>query len=426
MQAAVRSYKTMGVTLVGASVIAVSPMAPPLPDIHLPALNVSSVAVKLSALSNPFEQWAQLVQATLSNVGQLGQTVNANPAPILGQVVTNQVASAQVLAQVAQLFGQGFVQQLAATPGELQAAFQQLASGDIPDGLNAALNAVTGPVLAPLINVFLFSPLGAELTNVLQQPFANLSAAVNVLTNTGNLLPIILAPFNIAQNLTDAVSVSAQAMVTAVNQGNMAAFASAIIGLAPALVGAIINGSPLVPASEGEGLLGPQGPLAGILTMAQLVAKAITPATTAASSFAVNELPATSAKLVTLNAASPTKAVGALALTKIAAIAAPAAAAKTVTVDPASPAKDVNAVGTTATSGAVMSEASAATGTTKPSRLNPTKNVSDGIRKASKHAGDGSTNVAAGTGAKSSSTSTSNSKSSAGGSNGGGKHRASK
>jgi uncharacterized membrane protein YgcG len=414
MQAAVRSYKTMGVTLVGASVIAVSPMAPPLPHLHLPALDVSSVAVKLSALSNPIEQWAQLLQTTLSNVGQLGQAVVANPAPVLGQVVTNQVASAQVLAQVVEGLGQGFVQQLVATPGELQAAFQQLASGDIPGGLNAVLSAVTGPVLVPLLNVFLFSPLGAELTNVLQQPFANLSAAVNVLTNTNNLLPIILSPFNIAQNMTDAVSVSAQAMVAAVNQENIAAFASAIIGLAPALVGAIINGSPLAPASEGEGLLGPEGPLAGILTLAQLVAKAITPATTVAASFAANALPAASAKLVTLDVASPTTDVGALALTKVAATAAPAAATGTEigkVVRQHSPTTDSGTTGTSAT---------------KPSRPNPTKDVTDGIRTASKHDGDGSTNAAAGHGAKSSSTRTGGSKSSAGGSNGGGKHRADK
>jgi uncharacterized membrane protein YgcG len=402
MQAAVRSYKTMGVALVGASVIAVSPMAPPLPHVHLPALDVSSVAVKLSALSNPIEQWVQLLQTTWSNVGQLGQTVLANPAPVLGQVVTNQVASAQVLAQVVEALGQGVVQQLVATPGELQAAFQQLASGDIPGGLNAVLNAVTGPVLAPLINVFLFSPLGAELTNVLQQPFANLSAAVNVLTNTNNLLPVILSPFNIAQDMTDAVSVGAQAMVAAVNQRNVGAFASAIVGFVPALVGAIINGSPLDPASAGDGLLGPDGPLAGIMTMVQLVAKAIAPATTVAASFAANALPAASAKLVTLDASSPTTA---LALTKTAATAAPGTEIGKVVRQH----RPTAAPGTTGTSA------------TKPSRLNPT-----GIRTASKHDSGGSTNAAAGHGVKSSSTSTGGSKSSAGGSNGGGKHRANK
>jgi hypothetical protein len=441
MQAAVRSYKTMGVALVGASVVAVSPMAPPLPHVQVPALNVSSVAVELSALSNPITQWAQMVQTTLSNIEQLGQTAIANPAPILGQVVTNQVASAQVLAQVAQAFGQGFVEELGNTPGEFQAAFQQIDSGDITNGLVSLFNAATGPVLVPVLNIFLFSSLGTELMGVLQKPFDNLAAAANVLTTTNNLLPLLLSPLNLVQSLADVVGPRAEAMVAAVQQKDPEAFANAIIGLAPALVGAFINGDPTYLPSQGAGLFGPGGPLAAIQTLAQQVAKAITPATTAKSFVAANELPAASAKLVTLDAASPAKNVGALALTKIAAIAAPAAAAKTVTVDPALPAKDVNAVATTATSGAATSEASAATGTavgaqaepgktgttaTKPSRVNPAKDISDGIRKALKHVGDGSTNAAAGIGAKSSSTSTGNSKSSAGRSNGGGKHRANK
>jgi hypothetical protein len=448
MQAAVRSYTTMGIALVGASVVAVSPMAPPLPHVQTPVLNVSSVAVELSALSNPIAQWTQLVQTALSNVGQLGETVAASPAPILGQVVTNQVASAQVLAQFALAFGQGFVQELGNTPGEFQAAIQQIASGDITNGLVALFNAATGPVTVPLLNVILFSSLGNELAGVLQKPFANLSAAVNVLTTPFNVLPLVLTPLNLVQNLIDVVGPRAEAMAAAVKQGDPAAFANAIIGLAPALMGAIVNGDPTLPPSQGAGLLGPFGPVAAVLTLAQQVANAIKPTTTVASSLAANELPATSAKLVTLDGASPAKNVGALALTKIAAIATAEASAKTVTVDPASPAKDVNAVAPTAIGAAATPEASAAAGTavgaqasdqdqasaklktgtsaTKPSRVNPAKDVSDGIRKALKHVGDGSTNTAAGIGAKSSRTSTGNSKSSAGGSNGGGKHRADK
>ena len=390
MQAAVRSYKTMGVALVGASVVAVSPMAPPLPHVHVPALNVSSAAVELSALTNPITQWGQMVQTTVNNLLQLGLTVNANPAPILGQVVTNQVASAQVLAQVAQAFGEGALQELGNTPGEFQAAFQQIASGDVTNGLVSLFNAATGPALVPLLNIFLFSPLGNDVMGVVAKPFDNLAAAVNVLTSNDNLVPLLLTPLNLVQNLIDVVGTRAEAMVAAVQQKDPEAFANAIIGLAPALVSAVINGDPTLPAYQGNGLLGPSGTLAAIQTLAQQVANAINPAKTLASSFAANELPAASAKLVSLDAASPAKAVGALALT--------------------------------ATSGAAAT-AAAATTATKPSRLNPTKGVSDGIRKASKHAGDGSTTAAAGTGAKSSSTSTGGSNSKAGGSNGGGKHR---
>jgi hypothetical protein len=398
MQAAVRSYKTMGVAIVGASVVAVSPMAPPLPHIQMPALNVSSVAVELSALSNPITQWGQMVQTTVSNLLQLAQTENANAFPILGQVVTNQAASAQVLAQVAQAFGEGALQELGNTPGEFQAAYQQLASGDITNGLVSLFNAATGPVLVPILNMFLFSSLGTELTGVVAKPFDNLAAAVDVLTTPNNLLPLILTPLNLVQNVIDAVGTRAEAVVAAVQQKDPEAFANALIGLAPALIGAVINGDPTLPAYQGNGLLGPSGTVAAIQTLAQQIANAIAPAKTLTSSLAVNELPTTSAKLVALNVASPAKAVGALAPTKIAA---PAATATTVTT----------ATVTTAAT---------------PSRLHPAKGVSDGIRKASKHAADGSTTAAAGTGVKSSSTGTAGSKSNAGGSNGGGKHRASK
>jgi hypothetical protein len=51
MQKAVRSYLTAGVGLAGASVIALSPVAPPLPDVQVPALPdvVHTRALQLAA-----------------------------------------------------------------------------------------------------------------------------------------------------------------------------------------------------------------------------------------------------------------------------------------------------------------------------------------------------------------------------------------
>ncbi len=53
MHAAIRPYATGGIALVGASVIAVSPIAPPLPDIHLPnpAHVVASVELAAATLA---------------------------------------------------------------------------------------------------------------------------------------------------------------------------------------------------------------------------------------------------------------------------------------------------------------------------------------------------------------------------------------
>ncbi len=60
MNAAVRPYATAGVALVGASVIAISPLAPPMPDLQAVQRSVSSVGVELSAAVNPIENWIQV------------------------------------------------------------------------------------------------------------------------------------------------------------------------------------------------------------------------------------------------------------------------------------------------------------------------------------------------------------------------------
>src|SRR5689334_13873463 len=101
MEVAVRSYFATGVALVGAGVIAVSPVVPK-PDVELPALPAvhASVPVELTALENPLELVAQLVQQSLANVNALGNRILADPAPIL----TNQVANAGDLASDFQQF----------------------------------------------------------------------------------------------------------------------------------------------------------------------------------------------------------------------------------------------------------------------------------------------------------------------------------
>ncbi len=81
MNAAVRPYATAGVALVGASVIAISPLAPPMPDAHALQRSVSSVSVELSAAINPIENWVQVFQKSAANLGALGQQFAADPAP---------------------------------------------------------------------------------------------------------------------------------------------------------------------------------------------------------------------------------------------------------------------------------------------------------------------------------------------------------
>jgi hypothetical protein len=73
MHTAVRSHATAGVALVGASVIAVTPVAAPLPEVHIPSLRAP---VELSALTDPIAELESVIQTAGANVGGgLGSTL---------------------------------------------------------------------------------------------------------------------------------------------------------------------------------------------------------------------------------------------------------------------------------------------------------------------------------------------------------------
>jgi hypothetical protein len=455
MQAAVRSYKTMGVALVGAGVVAVSPLAPPMPHVQAVERAVSSAGVELDALVNPIEAWVQVLQAAGANLGTLTQAIIDNPTPILSQVIANQTANAEAFNAGAQAQIQQIQNILQTAPILLQKAQVALQAGNLVNNTSTvgsdpgALNIVNDQIVSPILVAATL--IGTDALLPLANMAQNFANALNTLQaenppyDAAFLTAVIPSVLPVASAF-NALAQTTQDVVNGVGAGNVAAAVNALVNAPATLVGAVLNGYGEVAGSPGAGILTPwtdlygefgSGPIGSLNELRELIAQAIGAPVPATASYAVTppaavnaiasvptaskiaKLPATSANLVTLDAASPAKDVGALALKKIAAIAAPAAAAKTVTVDLASSAKDVSAVAPTATSAAATSDASAVTIATKPSRLNPTKDVSAGTGKALK-------NAAAGTGANSSSTSTGGSKSSAGGSNGGGRHRANK
>ena len=66
MQAGVRPYLTAGVALVGASVIAVTPVAAPPRDIHLPPVHLSAAIENPATVFAPALTAAQTLIATQS------------------------------------------------------------------------------------------------------------------------------------------------------------------------------------------------------------------------------------------------------------------------------------------------------------------------------------------------------------------------
>lgn len=205
MQLASRSYLAAGVALVGASAIAVSPMAPSVPTlspVHMPVALTAGV-------DNPLTVFEPAFAATQTMISNIIERQTTNPAPIAKQLVENAVAGYQValstppawqIAKVladAVIAAQNFGPNLAALgettsaagtalsealsdlgaglPAGLEAAMAKIAAGD-PGG---ALDGLVLDGMQPIINILIFavSPEINAVGHVLNIPQPLIDAA---------------------------------------------------------------------------------------------------------------------------------------------------------------------------------------------------------------------------------------------------------
>jgi hypothetical protein len=301
-QLAVRSYLTAGVALVGASVIAVSPMAPPMPDIHLPAIHLPSIQsaeVDLAALANPFAAYQQVFDAANKNLQAILGTAADNPTPILTKVLSNQItgfqallaalptsadalksavtdaASADPSSSLAQLlasqpsalqtlvtalqtaFGQVSTALTTTVPSLLQGAFTDLTDANVEGAVNNVLLAALAPVF-PLANV-----LGPAL-GVVSAPLQSVVDAINTLGPVGTILANPLQnvvnvlniptdqPFNVLLGVSGligplveapaAAGAAIQGVINAIGTGDPASVLSAVVNAPAVIAGGVLNG----------------------------------------------------------------------------------------------------------------------------------------------------------------------------------------
>ncbi|WP_354523576.1 hypothetical protein [Mycolicibacterium sp. 624] len=158
MQLALRPYVTAEIALVGASVIAVTPVAPP-STVHMPAVNLTA------SIDNPIQVFAPVVDAAGSWITRTIQSEIANPFPILQQIATNQITTAAGVLQAVQAGAKGVGELAAGLPAALQAAGAKLAVGDVNGAIDAIISSGLNPILGMITGVW--TPMQA----VLQRPF---------------------------------------------------------------------------------------------------------------------------------------------------------------------------------------------------------------------------------------------------------------
>ncbi|MET4431798.1 hypothetical protein [Mycolicibacterium sp. 624] len=166
MQLALRPYVTSGIALVGASVIAMSPISPVTPDIHVPSISTSSVAVQLTAsIDNPVDVFRPVFDQAGAAIQGFINTQAANPFPVLKQFIKNQVESATILGGVGRTAGEVLYVIATRMPAILQSAIAKSLAGDPATAFGDIVQGILTPAGALLVKM-------SHVYSVLQRPVA--------------------------------------------------------------------------------------------------------------------------------------------------------------------------------------------------------------------------------------------------------------
>ena len=315
MQISVRSYLTAGVALAGASAIAITPISPvsaAAPEALMSRAAVSTTSVQLSAFSNPFTPYVDLVGNTIGNVAYMANSWLSQPFPLAGQIIGNQLGYAEQYVTAMTGFVKGMAQWATGTgadpygslPAALREAADALKTGNI-EGAVQALNM-------SFVVMFLSGPI--SLMSLLEIPVSiskNVTAALEAVN-----YQVMFLGLGVLQNVlgvTTQMGASAQAIFDAVRVGDLAGAVSETIGVPAKVLNALINGySTEFVTMPGLISHGQNGSVPGLLysllvNLPRAIAAAIKPPTPP-SLADVTSLPEATATLVSLET-SPAPAI---------------------------------------------------------------------------------------------------------------------
>ncbi|MGV0745438.1 hypothetical protein [Mycolicibacterium sp. XJ870] len=278
MNAALRPYTTSGIALVGAVAIAVSPVLvapPPLPDIQ-----VANPAIELTQIQNPIEVWALVLETAVENLGALAGDVLADPAPVLTQVIINQLTNAGILAEQAVAIAGAVLNTLGNLPDTFEAALGALLEGNVVEAVGILTATLIPLGLAAIAAV-------GEVGEIISRTVQNFANAVAVLTSGDTILSLALGFAGPVLSPLNALTETVQRVVTAIGALDVEELLDAVINAPAVLTDAVLNGHGTLfgiitlPGllTPGPGTaLNPAGPIGALLDLRRAIADAITPA----------------------------------------------------------------------------------------------------------------------------------------------------
>lgn len=303
MQLALRPYVTAGVAIVGAGIIAATPITAAAPEIQNRAVTLSAAVQTLdlpspadaspfvaapaeSSFVDPIARWAEVFELTSTNLTKLFQNALADPAPVLRQIIANQTGYAELVGESLSTTVQNLIN--AATiyiPEYLEEARLKFEAGDIM-GVGNVMSRATltiASTLFPMLN----------LLSIPDQMVGNLSSVLEELTfksfiDVGLLGQVGMGFVTVVQGYVQfGAARIGQDLYDAVKTGDMVKLVSTIINAPADTVSSILNGSYVPPRRPGapgtwtSGLFSPDrtyAPLRSFLVdIPKAIAAAITP-----------------------------------------------------------------------------------------------------------------------------------------------------
>lgn len=332
MQLAARPSVTAGVALASACILAAAPVAHQLPEVHAPAIdltsvedivtdsfsgvggvvaglaneagaadvpagliaeslnpsaglygitvaNLSSWAQQLAtsplveSLTNRLEMlatsplveslasspWVELFSNTIGNLQALGAGIQADPLPILAQVIANQLVNTQTTTTTLQTFGKAANTWFATEfPQALLLALRDMKASHVTDAVTT-MNGAIFDLLYQALPILELGSIPVSMTD-------NLYKATNAL-NSSLLIPLGYGALPMFFEPSVALGDSVQAFLDAAEAGNFPAALGALVNAPPEVLNAFLNGG--LPLNlPGTGALLPEtgllsGPTAG-------------------------------------------------------------------------------------------------------------------------------------------------------------------
>ncbi|WP_131827974.1 hypothetical protein [Mycolicibacterium fortuitum] len=233
MQLALRPFTTAGVALVGAGVIAVSPLAPP-PAVASATTPVSTAAVQLSAAVDPLTNWVEVIETSVTKVGILADLYMERPLPIATEVAKNL---------------QTYASMVGATLPKVAAALQNWAETIAIPGIQKAIDEILAGQFTQAASS-LISPLSlfpfqlADAINLVAIPrmiAGHLYGVANLIFNAAALSPLMNIPIGLVSDTIRQIGATAQGVSDAFNAGDPVEGLTTLVNFPADLTGRVLN-----------------------------------------------------------------------------------------------------------------------------------------------------------------------------------------